>query len=116
MRSDPDSSRATMAERRRVLRAEHRKTVQPCDGSGNAPYAIYGDKGECVTCGGVFVLRKDGTVRAHDERRDVDPGWRAKEAQRQIHRFYRIAAVRCQAVDELEFYSSVCVDTYAISL
>lgn len=104
-RLDPKTSAAIMAERRRVMRAEHRKTVKQCDGSGNAPYSTSGDKGECAACGDSFALRKDGMVRAHDERPGIEPDWRAREAARRLNRLYRwFVASRCKADDELEFY------------
>lgn len=64
-----------------------------------------GEQGECVVCGDLFTLRKDGTVRKHDERRNLNPQWRAIESAQRIGRLYRRVAVRSGAVDELELFS-----------
>ena len=95
-----------MREIRRELRAEYRKTIGQCAGSGRPPFetTAYGGKGECEVCGGVFVLRKDGAVRTHDERPGLDPHWRSKELARRATRYYRSVAKLAGTSDENEYY------------
>lgn len=100
-----EQSAAVCAERRRVLRAEHRTTVRPCAGSGRAPFTDYDDRGECEVCGDVFVLRKDGAVRAHDERIHREPDWRAKGNARQAARWLRAAMTLSGAAHETDYYA-----------
>ena len=105
-RLTPEASAAAQAEYRRQLRAEWRKTVRPCAGSGLAPFstAERDTKGECEVCGGVFVLRKDGAVRTHDERPGLDPHWRSKELAKWAARYYRSVAKLAGAANENEYY------------
>lgn len=108
-RLTPEASAAAQAEYRRQLRAEWRKTVRPCAGSGLAPFADEStaerrDRGECVVCGDVFILRKDGTVRTHNERPELDPHWRSKELARRAARYYRSVAKLAGAANENEYY------------
>lgn len=106
----PEAARKLMAERRRELRAEHRKTVRPCAGSGRPPFADESTserndgKGECEVCGDTFILRKNGTVRAHDERPNLDPDWRAKELAGRRARWCRAAMKLSGAENETDYY------------
>lgn len=107
-RLGPEASRAVMRERRRELRAEHRKTLGQCPGSGRPPFSDESErhdgKGECEVCGDMFALRKDGTVRAHDERPELDPHWRSKELAKRAARYYRSVAKLAGAANENEYY------------
>lgn len=110
-RLDPATSRAVMVERRRLLRAEHRTTVKHCAGSGRPPFTDESTgerndgKGECEVCGGMFTLRKDGTVRKHDECPTIEPNWRSKEYARRVARWHRAAMKQSNAINEVEYYA-----------
>ncbi len=111
-RLDPEASAAAMAEYRRELRADYRATLKHCAGSGRAPFTDESTgertdgKGECEVCGGVFTLRKDGTVRTHDERLGIDPDWRGKELARRAARWHRAAMKLSGADNETDYYES----------